>query len=111
MKAKSKKKLDQKMVIRVGALVLVVMMLLGVVFSTVGTQTTHDHVHYTEEELAALQALLDATGEDHSDHGHSAEEIAELLNDAENADEAAGEEGVDEAGEEAEEDHTGHDHE
>ena len=64
-------------------------MLVGVVFSTVGTQTTHDHVEYTEEELAALQALLDATGEDHSGHDHSAEEIADMLHEAEHADEAA----------------------
>lgn len=98
MKAKSRKKFDQKMFIRVGALVLVVMMLMGVVFSTIGTQTTHDHVHYTEEELAALQALMEATGEDHSGHGHSAEEIEEMLHEAEHDHD------------EAEDDHEGHDH-
>lgn len=81
MKAKSKK-FDQKMFIRIGAMVLVVLMLLGVVFSTVGSQTAHDHVEYTEEELAALQALLAETGEDHSGHGHSAEELNKLLTDA-----------------------------
>ena len=81
MKAQSKK-FDQKMFIRIGAMVLVVLMLLGVVFSTVGSQTAHDHVEYTEEELAALQALLAETGEDHSGHGHSAEELNKLLTEA-----------------------------
>lgn len=85
MKAKFKKKDKRNVLVRVGAVALVVFMLLGVVFSTVGTQTTHTHT-YTEEELAALQALLDATGEDHSDHGHSAEELQEMLDGEEEAD-------------------------
>lgn len=90
MKAKSKK-FDQKMFIRIGAMVLVVLMLLGVVFSTVGSQTAHDHVEYTEEELAALQALLAETGEDHSGHGHSAEELNKLLTEAAEATDDAAE--------------------
>ena len=90
MKAQSKK-FDQKMFIRIGAMVLVVLMLLGVVFSTVGSQTAHDHVEYTEEELAALQALLAETGEDHSGHGHSAEELNKLLTEAAEATDDAAE--------------------
>lgn len=90
MKAQSKK-FDQKMFIRIGAMVLVVLMLLGVVFSTVGSQTAHDHVEYTEEEMAALQALLAETGEDHSGHGHSAEELNELLTEAAEATDDAAE--------------------
>ena len=90
MKAKSKK-FDQKMFIRIGAMVLVVLMLLGVVFSTIGSQTAHDHVEYTEEELAALQALLAETGEDHSGHGHSAEELNKLLTEAAEATDDAAE--------------------
>ena len=107
MKAKGKKKSDQKMIIRVGALVLAALMVLGVVFTTVGTQSSHSHT-YTAEELAALQAVYDATGEDHSGHEHSVEELEQMLNDATAAGGAEGETAEDEA---AEEDHTGHDHE
>lgn len=104
MKGKFKKKNERTMLVRIGAVALVVFMLAGVVFSTVGTQTTHSHT-YTEEELAALQALLDATGEDHSDHGHSAEELQEMLDDAEEADGEADADHIDDA----EDDHDDHD--
>lgn len=101
MKAKGKKKFDQKMMIRISALVLAALMILGVVFSTIGTQGGHTHT-YTAEELAALQAVYDATGEDHSGHNHSVEELEQMLDDAAEAGLAEGET--------AEEDHTGHDH-
>lgn len=93
--AAKKQKFDQKMLVRIGALVIAALLLLGSVFGTVISQIgAHSHT-YTPEELAALQAVLEATGEDHTGHDHSVEELESML---------------DEAGE-TEEDHTGHDHE